>query len=233
MINKDHKKGFTFLELIIAIIILMIAMTICFQAFSGILRSWKRSMVVTESMQHGDFLINQISTAINCMIFFDDDQKSYAFKHTDGGYLGDNNTDFISFVTSSSLLSHKNYLFNIPHRVQLFIDEYQGNISLCSISMPVTQNEEDFIDQYQPELHVISNNIQGMDILFWDNQNEEWVEIWEKENSIPKKILISIYVAIAKNEESILYERILHIPAAESLNNPISSPTISQITQGD
>ena len=47
-IHYQSKAGFTLLELIVAITILTVAMSIAFQAFSSTLRGWKRGSEVIE-----------------------------------------------------------------------------------------------------------------------------------------------------------------------------------------
>ena len=78
--HSHSKAGFTLLELIVAITILTVAMSIAFQAFSSTLRGWKRGNEVIESIHHGDFAMRQCASALNSMIYFQDERKRYAFR---------------------------------------------------------------------------------------------------------------------------------------------------------
>ena len=78
--SKFKKQdGFTLLELIVAMVILTITMSIAFQAFSGTIRGWRRGTEVADGIKHGDFAMNQLSSALNSTIYFFNPKKSYAF----------------------------------------------------------------------------------------------------------------------------------------------------------
>jgi prepilin-type N-terminal cleavage/methylation domain-containing protein len=221
------KAGFTLLELIVAITILVVAMGIAFQSFSSTLRGWKRGTEVIESIHHGDFAMNQLAASLNSIIFFENDRKSYAFR-LEKEFQGNLPTDWISFVTPSPAFLHPNDpLASGPHRLQLFImEDDRGNPALHSISMPALANEEEFIDEYDPEPYLITRAVQGLELLIWDKENEEWLEEWEAENSLPERVLVSIFVTSNdEEEEPVVYSRVLNLPAAESLQQPLSSPT--------
>lgn len=230
------KAGFTLLELIVAITILVVAMGIAFQSFSSTLRGWKRGTEVIESIHHGDFAMNQLSAGLNSIIYFENDRKNYAFrleKETQSNLPADR----ISFVTPSPAFLHPNDpLASGPHRLQLFIqDDGRGNPALHSISMPALADEEAFINEYNPEPYLITRSVQGLEVLIWDEENEEWLEEWEPENSIPERVLVSIYVVSNdEDEEPVVYRRVLTIPASESLSQSLSSPTtVGSTTQNN
>ena len=47
---------------------------------------------------------------------------------------------------------------------------------------------------FNVEKYLISKAVQGLEIKFWDEENENWEEDWEEENNIPKKnFLRTIY----------------------------------------
>jgi prepilin-type N-terminal cleavage/methylation domain-containing protein len=230
---KSHSKaGFTLLELIVAITILTIAMSIAFQAFNSTIRGWKRGNEVIESIHHGDFAMRQCASALNSMIYFQDERKRYAFRF-EKELSSSLPTDWISFVTSSPYFLHPNDpLAEGPHRLQLFIqdDEY-GNPALHSISMPALSDEDEFIDEYDPAPYLISRSVQGLEILIYDFENEEWTDKWDFDNRIPKRLLVSFFVTSEnEEEESVIYSRVFNIPVAESIDQPLSSPTTASTT---
>ena len=231
-IHSQSKAGFTLLELIVAITILTVAMSIAFQAFSSTLRGWKRGSEVIESIHHGDFAMRQFASALNSMIYFQDERKRYAFRFEKE--LSNNlPADWISFVTASPYFLHPNDPLTVgPHRLQLFIqdDEY-GNPALYSISMPALSDEEEFIDTYNPEPYLITRAVQGLEILVYDFDNEDWTNEWDFDNHIPKRLLISIFVASEdETEEPLIYSRVFNIPVAESMDQPLSAPTTANTT---
>ena len=139
-------------------------------------------------------------------------------------------------MTASPYSLHPNEpLAEGPHRLQLFIqdDEY-GNPALHSISMHALSDEEEFIDEYDPEPYLITRSVQGFEILIYDFESEEWTDEWDLDNRIPKRLLISFFVISEdETEEPVVYTRVFNIPAAESIDQPLSSPTTANTTVQD
>ena len=227
-LNLKIAQGFTLLELMVAMVILTIAMSVAFQAFSGTIRAWKRGTEVIEGIKHGDFAMNQLANALNSTIYFFNPRKSYAFKIEKGTGSG-LPADTISFVTASSaLMPEGSPLQHGPHRLKLYIDDDEdGNPSLFSTAFPAIANEEDAEDEYDEEPHLVSRSVQGLEILLYDEELEDWsTDEWEKENDIPERVMIIIYVASEEeNEEPIEFVRILDIPVAQSVKAKLTGPT--------
>ena len=222
------KNGFTLIELITSIVILTIALGISYNAYYSVMRSWKYSSNLSESMHQGDFFINKISSNIRSIIFFKKEDKIYEFIHNNNELNGIP-ADLVSFVsTKQYLINNQKFKPNQACRLTLFIDsENNRNESLFGSLIPATINKDKFIENYNLENHLISESIQGLDILFWDEDNEEWNEEWNEENSIPKRIKLSIFIGIEQNKPPKIYSRIINIPVSENKENPLLSPTIN------
>ena len=221
------KRGFTLLELLVAMVILVIAMSIAFEAFSGTIRGWKRGMEVMEGIQHGDFAITQLVSALDSTIYFYNDRKTYAFlfeKKNQSGLPADT----ISFVTASGAFMPPDSPFaSGPHRLDLFIDDADdGEPALFAKAMPAVANTEEMEEKYDAEAHLVSRAVRGLEIMVWDKDAEDWTEEWEKENSVPERILIAIYVeSNDPAEEPIVFDRVIEIPVAASLASKLTGPT--------
>ncbi|MEN7973421.1 MAG: type II secretion system protein [Verrucomicrobiota bacterium] len=217
--ERHRRTGFTLLELMVAMIILVIAMSIAFQAFTGTIRGWKRGTEVIEGIKHGDFAMGQLLSALNSAIFFNNPRKTYTFK-IDKGNVSGLPADLVSFVTASSAFMPHGSPFakGGPHRIELFIeDDDHGNPALFAIAMPAIADEEEYKNEYATEPILVSRAIQGLEVLVWDKEAEDWTEAWEKENAIPERILVTIFVASEEeNEEPIEFSRVVEIPAAKS-----------------
>ena len=228
--NPKHQtnSGFTLLELMVAMVILTIAMSIAFQAFSGTIRAWKRGTEVMEGIKHGGFAMTQLSTALNSTIFFFNPRKNYAFKIEKDTFSG-LPADTISFVTASSaFMPEGSPLQHGPHRLKLYIDDDdRGNPALFSTAFPAIADEEEAEDEYDAEPHLVSRAVQGLEILLYDKDLEDWTtDDWEEENSIPERVMIVIYVASDdEDEEPIVFTRILEIPVAQSLSAKLPGPS--------
>jgi hypothetical protein len=211
----------------VAMVILTIAMSITFQAFSGTIRGWKRGTEVLDGIKHGDFAMNQLASVLNSTIYFYNPRKSYAFtfeKENTSGLP----SDTITFVTASSaFMPEGSPLQYSPHRIKLYIDDDDyGYPALFAIAFPAIANIEDFEEDYDAVPYLVSRSIQGLEIMRYDEELEDWTEEWEKENSVPERVMIRLYVASEEDdEEPIVFTRILDIPVAESVSAKLSGPT--------
>jgi prepilin-type N-terminal cleavage/methylation domain-containing protein len=228
--QRGKRQGFTLLELIVAIVILVIAMSIAFEAFTGTIRGWKRGTEVIDGIKHGDFAMTQLVAALNSMLYFNNPRKTYAFKldkeTAPAGLPG----DIISFVTvSGAFMPADSPYVDGPHRIKLFVDEDEyGNSALYALAMPAIADEEEFEDEFNAEPALVSRTVSGLEVMIWDKQNEVWTEEWESENTIPERIEISLYISSKdKNEEPIVFRRVLEIPVFESTKDRLSNPSTS------
>jgi prepilin-type N-terminal cleavage/methylation domain-containing protein len=227
-LKDTTRQAFTLLELMVAMIILTIAMSIAFQAFSGTVRGWKRGTEVIDGIKHGDFAMSQLAAALNSTVYFNNPQKHYAFTVEKGSSIG-LPADTISFVTASSAFmpADSPYIHG-PHRVTLFIDDDAGNPALFAFPMPTTANAEDFEEEFGAEPVLVSRAVQGLEILFYDKEEEDWTEEWEKENSVPERIMVSVFVVSEdKAEEPIVFTRVIEIPVATSVSAKLQGPSYS------
>jgi prepilin-type N-terminal cleavage/methylation domain-containing protein len=225
--RREKRQAFTLLELMVAMVILTIAMSIAFQAFSGTIRAWKRGTEVVDGIKHGDFAMSQLCSALNSTIYFYNQRKSYAFK-IEKDTVGGLPADTLNFVTASSAFMHESSpLKHGPHRIKLFIDDDDtGNPALFATAMPAIADDEEYEDEYDAEPMLVSRAIQGLEIMLWSEDLEDWTDEWEKENSVPERIRMMIYVASEdENEEPIVFERVLELPVAKSVESKLSGPS--------
>jgi prepilin-type N-terminal cleavage/methylation domain-containing protein len=236
--SKSHSKtaasreGFTLLELIVAMVVLVIAMTIAFQAFSGTIRGWRRGTEVMEGLKHGEFAMDQLAQAVRSTIYFYNPRKNYAFlieKESKGAYPA----DILNFVTASpAFMPESSPLKYGPHRIKLYIDtDDRGNPALFSLAFPALANPEKLEEEYDDaEPHLVSRAVQGLEVLLYEEEKEDWTtDEWEEENSVPERIKLIVYVGSEdKNEDPIVFEQIIEIPVAESVKLKIESPTSSK-----
>ena len=225
--NLKTRTGFTLLELMVAMVILTIAMSIAFQAFSGTVRGWKRGTEVIDGIKHGDFAMKQLVSALNSTIYFHSPRKTYAFKFDKVSSFG-LPADEISFVTSSGSFMPPDSVFaKGPHRVELFIDDDDyGRPALFAIAMPAIADDEEFEDEYDADPILVTRAVQGMEILFWDEEQEDWTEEWEEENAVPERILLTIFVVSEdEDEEPIEFTRVIEIPVAPSVEAKLAGPS--------
>ncbi|HSR88721.1 MAG TPA: prepilin-type N-terminal cleavage/methylation domain-containing protein, partial [Pontiella sp.] len=188
--RRETRQGFTLLELIVAIVILVIAMSIAFEAFSGTIRGWKRGTEVADGIKHGDFAMSQLAAALSSMLYFNNPRKTYAFRLEKDTASTGLPGDIVSFVTANKAFMPPDSPYaKGPHRIRLFVDDDEyGDPALFALAMPAIADEEEFEDEFDAEPLLVSRAISGMEIMIWDKQNEDWTDEWEMENSVPERI---------------------------------------------
>lgn len=208
-------------------------MSLIFQAFTGTIRAWRRGTEVLEGITHGEFAVNKLSNALNSTLYFYNPKKNYAFTFEKGNHMG-LPADTLSFITVSSAFMPKDSPFEKgPHRLKIYIDtDDQGDPALFAMALPALATEDDFEDEYNPEPYLISHEVQGLEIFVYDKENEDWTEEWEKENAVPERIKINIYIASDdEEEEPLIFTRVIDIPVAPSVKNKLTGPSSSANTE--
>lgn len=226
--DREPSHGFTLLELIVAIVILVIAMSIAFEAFTGTIRGWKRGTEVADGIKHGDFAMSQLVSALNSMLYFNNPRKTYAFKLEKNTAATGLPGDMISFVTvNGAFMPADSPYARGPHRIKLFVDDDEyGKPALFALAMPAISDEEEFEDEFDAEPSLVSRQVGGLEIMIWDKQNETWSDEWERENAVPERIEISVYISSRDAaEEPIVFRRVLEIPVFESVQDRLKNPS--------
>ncbi|NLB54922.1 MAG: type II secretion system protein, partial [Lentisphaerae bacterium] len=67
--NKFIEKGFTLLEMLVAIALLTIALAMAFSTFSAVSRAWERGNQLADNLGHGEFMIEQLSAGLRSAYF--------------------------------------------------------------------------------------------------------------------------------------------------------------------
>jgi hypothetical protein len=178
--------------------------------------------------------MNQVVATLNSTIYFYNQKKNYAFlfeKSSNSGLPADS----ITFVTSSgAMMPHDSPFSSGPHRVNLFIEDDEGAPALFISAMPAVAYNEDDEGEYEAEPILVSRAVQGLEIMVWDSENEDWTEEWELENSVPERIMITIFVASEdEDEEPIEFSRVIEIPVAASVKDKITGPSLGSGNTGN
>ncbi|MFH0878288.1 MAG: prepilin-type N-terminal cleavage/methylation domain-containing protein, partial [Lentisphaerota bacterium] len=58
------KLGFTLLEVLVALVVMTAIFTIIYSTFSGTVRAWTRGTELLDDLHHGDFVMEQLTSAL-------------------------------------------------------------------------------------------------------------------------------------------------------------------------
>lgn len=216
------KRGFTLLEVMIAIVILAVAMTVAFQTFSAVTRAWTGAQKVMDTMHHGDFVLGQLNSALRSMAFLTNSQEQCAFR-IENDPIGEGEHK-ISWVTGNSAFippGEKLYAHGL-HRIEVGGGEDEDGVEGLVVTVwPYLADEE----KVEKKSWFVSENIKGLSCKVYDTHDGEegWKDKWEYSNAIPGLIEITLYAAPAEEYgDPVEYRQIVEIPLGPPVTNDVS-----------
>lgn len=217
-----NRRGFTLLEIMISLVILMIALTVAWQTFATATRAWTGARKLLDNTHHGDFVLTQLSAALRSMAFFEKNPEKYGFWiENNSGDLGDHS---ICWVTGHEAFMPRNSEFEYGlHRIQVGAGrDDDGNEGLLVTVWSHFMDEDSSMEK---KSWVISENIKGLSCQVYNIDDENWDDKWEDTNSIPGLIEITLYAEPAdRYDDPIEYRQLIEIPLGPPATDEITSP---------
>lgn len=213
------RRGFTLLEVMIAIVILAIAMTVAFQTFSAVTRAWTGARGLMDKMHHGDFVCGQLNSALRSMAFFTNSAEHCAFrmeKNADG--------ETISWVTGSSAFippGAEEYAHGL-HRIEVGAgSDEDGAEGLVVTVWPYLADEK----EVEKKSWLVSENIKALRCKVYDTTKDEegWKDTWEYSNAIPGLIEITLLAdPVEEHGAPVEFRQLIEIPLGPPVTNVVS-----------
>lgn len=208
-------RGFTLLELLVAMVILALAFTVVWRTFAATMDGWNRGNRFIERLHHGDFVIEQLVSALRSAAFYHSKPSAYGFwLDSRGGSLP---RDQFSWVTSSSaFIAPGSPMEGQLHRLQVTIGNARGGDEGFKVrAWPQLADP----DKFKPEEWVISTKVKGVECEVYDWESESWSSRWEDTNRIPGLVRVSVYLEpLDRYEPPLKVSRVLEIPIAAVTN---------------
>jgi prepilin-type N-terminal cleavage/methylation domain-containing protein len=219
-IRNPKCSAFTLIEILIALTIMSLAMSVVIAAFVATLRGWHRGTDLIDKLHHGDFVMEQLVSATRSAAFFHNRPDKFGFwlEDEEGG---DYPTDEISFVTSGKSFLPGNSIFaNGMHRIFIDIADNEDNEASVAIRvMPHLANLEDWEDS---ERLFVSATVKGLQCRVYNMQEEEWQEEWENTNAIPSLVEYTIFMdPLEDDEKPVTISRVVEIPVSPVVDSAV------------
>ena len=205
----------------IAVVILAVAATIVWSTFNVTVKAYERGTDMADRLNHGDFVIDQLTAAIRSAAFFANNGKAYGFWLDDQG-TGNNAHDSVSWVTSSSAFIPPNSsLHNGLHRLWVTVEDGpDGEASFTVRALPHLKKE---LDERDAEPWHVSSLVQGFDCQVYDFEMKSWRDEWEETNKIPTLVQVKLYLTpLDEGERPVEISRVLAIPIAPAVTQAVA-----------
>lgn len=228
---RQCRRGFTLLELVMAIMILSIMMLLSFYCFDAVVRSWEAGMEMSDTMGQADHVMEQMASGLRSAYYPDSgsQQEEYGFQFHDGGE-GPEARDAISWVKIGRALVGEDCGFaESPHRVDLWVED-GGKDDLSGLAVRSWRVDLQ-LDEFEPSddapMIGLSPRVVGFNCRMLDkdqpmkDEEPNWQDEWDFSNSIPKAVEITLYMQpVQENEEPVEVKRIVEIPLFDLSQNP-------------
>lgn len=183
--TPHSSKGFTLLEVLLALSILGIMGTMIFGSFRGLVDATSRAENAMDELHVVETLANRIADSLEAAVWFDSDPERYEFRHEIG--TGTLPADTLSWVTTQPPFQtgERDGLI----RVELGIGDPDGEEALMMKTMSSLWDEDD-PEVEDLEAVEITRSVKGLKFWCYDAQEQEWVEEWERERQLPLSVVL-------------------------------------------
>ena len=221
MTSRQH--AFTLLEVLIALVLTAMAMSICFAAFSSISRAWQRGLDLADNLNHGDYVLDQVEQGLRCALYpVKAGRKKYYGFNLENNSDGESARDALSWVkTGGALLRAEEPLRFGTHRIRVSVEpDSEGEPQIVSRAWRPYVNLSSFNpEQVRP--FALADKLRGMDIRVATNRTDEgweWENQWDDEatNRLPLAVEITLYWEPRdEDQEPVVTKRLVEIPVGE------------------
>ncbi len=225
IVRPVSSAGFTLLELLVALVILVSATTIVWATFSSTLRAWQRGTALTDDLHHGDFVMEQLTAALRSAAFFHSDPALYEFRLEKRGG-GQHPADVLSWVTTSpAFMPGDSPWVHGLHRIVATVDrDRRGERGFAVTAFHHLEDRDDL----DADFWFISGRVQGLRCEVYDYGRDQWVPRWPESNSIPSRLKVTLYLEPPRGERTpIQVTRVIDIPVA-----PVVTQALDQAEGG-
>lgn len=223
-IRHSKSSGFTLLELLVALTILVFAFAIIWETFSGAVKAWQRGSQLLDELRHGDFVMEQLVSALRSAAFFKTNPGRYGFR-LETGNAGSYPGDKLSWVTiSSAFIPPDSELSKGTHRIIFSIeDNDDGDPAVCIRAYDPLLEDEDTV---KIDRWFVSTEVQGIQCRVYNLEEKIWENSWEgeKTNMLPSLVEITLYMnPIEKFGEPVTLKQVVEIPIAPAVTNAVKT----------
>jgi len=239
--ERGKRRGFTLLELMMAVMIMAVMMILSFFCFDAVVQSWNAGMEMSDSMAQADYVMNQVESGLRSAYYSStvakDEEKGFQF--TDGGEGAEAHDSITwmkvgrAFVGNLKAIDGKTEIAEMPHRVSLYVepeDRDGGGGGLMAKAWSSDFQPDDFDVEEDVKAFLVSPKVVAMDCRVLKEPPEEkatsikWEDEWSSSNSLPYKVSVTLYLRPFNEEDApVAVTRDIEIPVWDVSQNPVKS----------
>jgi len=180
------------LEILLALVVLSIMGVMVFGGFRNIVEATTHGEEAMESLHHGEIIMEQLVSSLRSAAFYENNPRRYGLLHEDGS--GSPPDDVVSWVSSTMAFIPPRYPTQQGlHRIYLSMEEEDGQKGLAVSAYPHLLDPEDpDVEEVKP--WIVSTRVKGLDIRFYDDAKEDWVDEWERERQLPQSVEVVLWM---------------------------------------
>lgn len=210
------KSGFTLLEILLAVMILGMVSVVTFMTFSTAVMAWQKGTKLSDSLNHGDFVMDQLVMGLRSAYYPEKNGSEYGFWHKDGGDGASAHDEICWVKLGGALVGRHSKIAETPHRIHFFVDEGDDGESVAEVQAWRLQGQVDDFDSDEIEPVVLSKHVVGFNCRMAyqiDKDGEiDWLDDWEDQltNKIPTVVEVTLYLeAPSERDDPIELKRVI------------------------
>lgn len=236
------RRGFTMLELMLAIMLLAIMAIISTMVYHTVVRSWTLATEMADNMQRVDYVTAQVAYALRSAYFPTGGETS----NKDGFMLLDQNernepdlSDVISWTKLGPSIVGRNSRFaRSPHRVTMYVrsekeaDEEHPAGLIAQVIGEDKFRPEDFEedDETNWDWFLLGSQVQGFNCRVLDKDEPfksgmaNWQDTWDTSNCIPRRVQLTFWMKpVDEDKDPYPIVRVLELPLWDISQNPLKT----------
>ena len=204
----------------LAVAILAVISTLAYLSFSSVVSAWKRGMVLSDDLHHGDFVMEQLVMALRSAYYPDARERGGAYGMiTEDVGSGESARDTVSWVKlGGALVGRDSQMAGSPHRVKLSIEEDDEGRPAVAVRAWRLYGQPDTFDPTAVRPVFLSTRVVGFNCrTAYRRTGDEidWMDEWEETNRLPTVVELTVYLEpLDRNEPPVEVKRVFGIPVA-------------------
>jgi len=245
--EKEVRRGFTMIEMLLAIMILAIMTIVSTMVFHTVVRNWTLATDMADNMQRVDYVTAQVVYALRSAYFPTSGETTNAdgFSLFDGNENNDpEESDTISWTKLGPAIVGRNSRFaRSPHRVTLFVrserdadEEHPAGLIAQVIGEDKFRPDDfDEEDENNWDWFLLGSQVQGFNCRVLDKDEPfssgmaNWQDTWDTSNCIPRRVQLTFWMKpIDEDKDPYPVVRVLDIPLWDISQNPLKTDSTAK-----